>query len=152
MVGSENKACELQLAYDLSSSVNTKLRVYLNLTASRCSSNLSDIAGSLCRQIFPACRRNYLTFLFTPLLLPTAKEWLSVASCSRSAVCSNKQITGGLPKPRQGLTIPCAIDFHYCHSCYLRVLTQWKKYQPTKKCYIFRNYFLKDVQYVYYWK
>lgn len=74
MVGSENKACELQLAYDLSSSVNTKLRVYLNLTASRCSSNLSDIAGSLCRQIFPACRRNYLTFLFTPLLLPTAKE------------------------------------------------------------------------------
>lgn len=29
MAGSENKACELQLAHDLSSSFNTKLGVYL---------------------------------------------------------------------------------------------------------------------------
>lgn len=87
MTGSENKACELQLAHDLSSSVNTKLRVYSQMTASRCSGNLSDIAGVLCRQIFPSCGKNYLTFLFTPLLPLTAKELLSVASCSRSGIC-----------------------------------------------------------------
>lgn len=71
---SKNKACELQRAHDLSSSVNTKLRVYLQMTASRCSSNFSDIAGILCRQIFPSCGKNYLTFLFIPRLPPTAKE------------------------------------------------------------------------------
>lgn len=47
MAGSENKACELQLAHDLSSSVNTKLRVYSQMTTSRCSGNLSD----MCRDI-----------------------------------------------------------------------------------------------------
>lgn len=82
MAGSENKTCELQLAHDLSNSVKTKLRIYLKMTASRCSSNLSDIAGTLCRQIFPSCGKNYLTFLFTPLLHQQLKNdlvWLSAA-------------------------------------------------------------------------
>lgn len=82
MSGSENKACELQLVHDLSNSVKTKLRIYLKMTASRCSSNLSDIAGTLCRQIFPSCGKNYLTFLFTPLLHQQLKNdlvWLSAA-------------------------------------------------------------------------
>lgn len=47
--GTENKACELQLAHDLSNSVNTKRRVYSQMTVSRCCGNLSDIAGLLCR-------------------------------------------------------------------------------------------------------
>lgn len=83
MAGSESKACELQLARDLSSSVNTKRRVYSQMTVSRCCGNLSDIAGLLCRQIFPSCGKNYLTFLFTPVLPATAEELLSAASCSR---------------------------------------------------------------------
>lgn len=86
MAGTENKACELQLAHDLSNSVNTKRRVYSQMTVSRCCGNLSDIAGLLCRQIFPSCGKNYLTFLFTPVLPPIAEE-LSVASCSRRGLC-----------------------------------------------------------------
>lgn len=35
MAGSKNKACELQPALNLSSSVNTKLRVYLQIDDSK---------------------------------------------------------------------------------------------------------------------
>lgn len=87
MAGSEKQARELQLAHDVSGSVNTKPGVYSQMAASRCSGDLSDIAGTLWRQIFSSCGKNYLTFLFTPLLPPTAKELLGVASCSRSGIC-----------------------------------------------------------------
>ena len=86
VAGTENEACELQLARDLSSSVNTKRRVYSQMTVSRCCGNLSDIAGLLCRQIFPSCGKNYLTLLFTPVLPPAAEE-PSVASCIRRGLC-----------------------------------------------------------------
>lgn len=117
MAGPENRACKLQLAHDLSSSVNTKWRVCLQMTASRCSSNLSDIAGRLCRQIFPSCGKNYLTSLFTPLLPPTAEKLLSVASCSRSGICLKQGNTVGVPQPRLGLIIPYATISHDCFFC-----------------------------------
>lgn len=79
------RAASCNLAY--ASSVNDKLIVDLRKTVSRRSSNLSDIAGISCRQIFPSCGKNYLTFLFTPLLPPMANELLSVVPCSTSGIC-----------------------------------------------------------------
>lgn len=132
MSGSENRACKLQLARDVSSSVTTKWRLCLQMTASRCSSNLSDIAGILCRQIFPSCGKNYLTFLFTPLLPPTAEK-LSVASCSRNGICWNKEY----PRCSQTQTW----SYHIlCHDPLLLLLlliwvfTQWKNtHWPTNQ-------------------
>lgn len=126
MAGSENKACELQLARDLSSSVNTKRRVYSQMTVSRCCGNLSDIAGLLCRQIFPSCGKNYLTFLFTPVLPATAEELLSAACCSRRGLCRKQGHARGVLSPRLGLITAWAMDFRNCFSCFSEFLPSEK--------------------------
>ena len=136
MAGSESKACELQLARDLSSAVNTKRRVYSQMTVSRCCGNLSDIAGLLCRQIFPSCGKNYLTFLFTPVLPATAEELLSAASCSRRGLRRKR----GHARSSQ----PQAWSYHSLGRglpelllLFLRVLTQWQNTnQPRNPVYL----------------
>lgn len=120
------------------------------MTASRCSSNLSDIAGVLCRQISPSCVKNYLAFLFTPLLPPTAKGWLC-GFLQRKWDLLKWEHTVGIPKPTHSI-ITYATDFHSCFSCYLIVLVLWKNTnQPTKKLYAYRNKVLRNAHKVQHW-
>lgn len=78
--------CELQQPHN-SIKLSVELRVYLKMTASRCSSNLSDFAGILCRQTFPSCGKNYLTFLFMPLLFEQPKNYLVLLPAAELRHC-----------------------------------------------------------------
>lgn len=135
MAGTENEACELQLAHDLSSSVNTKQRVYSQMTESRCCGNLSDIAGLLCIQIFPSCGKNYLTLLFTPILPPPAEE-PSVASCGRRDYTENKGMRQEFPAPDSVLSQPRPWT-SVTASLVSQSSYPVKNYQPTRNPVIF---------------
>lgn len=115
--------------------VNTKCRVYSQMTVSRCCGNLSDIAGLLCRQIFPSCGKNYLTFLFTPVLPATAEEllWLPAAE---GGYAESKGMQQAFPAPDLVLSRPrpwtSVIAPLVSQSSY-----PVEKQQPTKKPSIF---------------
>lgn len=100
MAWSENRTWKQQLAHDLSSWVNTKLRVCLQLTASRCSSNLSDIVGMYVDKDFPLVERTTSHFYLHPSCHQSQKTtWCGFLQQKWDL---QKQGAAVVPKPRLG--------------------------------------------------
>lgn len=134
-LGEEIRPLKLQLTPDLSRTLNTKLRVYSQTTASPWSGNLSDIAGMVHGHIFPSCGKNYLIFLFTSLLPPMAQKWLWLQVSTMRFVKTRKCYVR-IPEPTLCLSIAYAIALRVAHLASQRLLPVQNIYRVLKMCIV----------------